>query len=142
MEQRVSIFTIRAEDLEGATRYYVERLGWRPFLAVPGEVTFFQVGPGVALSLFDANGFDADVGRPLRYPFMLAHNVASEEEVRKVVRTMVDAGGTLIKEPQPAVWGGYHAFVNDPMGVCWEVAHNPDWSVAADGTVRIGTVEA
>ena len=61
--------------------------------------------------------------------------------VRAVVRTMVDAGGTLIKEPQPAVWGGYHAFVNDPMGVCWEVAHNPDWSVAADGTVRIGTLE-
>jgi catechol 2,3-dioxygenase-like lactoylglutathione lyase family enzyme len=142
MEQRVSIFTIRAEDLEGATRYYVERLGWRPFLAVPGEVTFFQVGPRVALSLFDANGFDADVGQPQRYAFMLAHNVASEEEVREVVRTMVHAGGTLIKQPQPAAWGGYHAFVNDPMGVCWEVAHNPDWSVAPDGTVRIGAAEA
>ena len=114
MEQRLSIFTVRAEDLEGATRYYVERLGWRPFLAVPGEVTFFQVGPGVALSLFDATGFDADVGMALRYPFMLAHNVASEEEVREVVRTMVEAGGTLIKEPQPAVWEAATVLV----GVC------------------------
>ena len=64
MNQHVTIFTIRAEDLEAATRYYVDGLGWQPFLAVPGEVTFIQVAPGLALSLFDANGFDADVGQP------------------------------------------------------------------------------
>lgn len=39
------------------------------------------------------------------------------------------------------VWGGYHAYVADPTGVCWEVAHNPGWSVAGDGTVRIGGEE-
>jgi uncharacterized protein len=138
MEQRVSIVTIRVEDLEAATRYYVEGLGWRPFLAVAGEVTFMQVAPGVALSLFDANGFDADVGQRLRYPVTVSHNVLNEEEVRDIVRTMVDAGGMVIKEPQSAVWGGYHAIVSDPMGLCWEVAHNPEWSVAEDGTVRIG----
>jgi uncharacterized protein len=138
MEQRITIFTIRVEDLEAATRYYVEGLGWQPFLAVPGEVTFIQVAPGVALSLFDANGFDTDAGQRLRYPCTLAHNVGSEEEVRDIVRTMVDAGGKIIKEPQPAVWGGYHAMVSDPAGLCWEVAHNPEWSVAEDGTVRIG----
>ena len=138
MEQRVSIFTIRTEDLEAATRFYTEGLGFKPFLAVPGEVTFIQVAPGVAMSLFDADGFDADAGRTLRFPFTLAHNVASEHEVREVVATMVDAGGSVVQEPRHAVWGGYHAHVADPQGICWEVAHNPDWSVADDGTVRIG----
>lgn len=138
MEQRATIVTIRVEDLDAATRYYTDGLGWRPFLAVPGEVTFIQVAPGLALSLFDAKGFDADAGRPLPFPFTLAHNVDSEQEVRDVVATMVDAGGSVVKEPQPAVWGGYHAFVADPVGVCWEVAHNPAWLVADDGTVRMG----
>jgi uncharacterized protein len=135
MEQHVSIFSIRVEDLETATRYYLDGLGWRTFLAVPGEVTFMQVAPGLALSLFDANGFDADAGQSLRFPFTLSHNVASEKEVRDVVTTMLEAGGTVLKQPQPAVWGGYHAHVTDPVGLCWEVAHNPAWSVSDDGTV-------
>jgi catechol 2,3-dioxygenase-like lactoylglutathione lyase family enzyme len=139
MEQRVSIMTIRTEDLEAATRFYTEGLGWKPFLAVPGEVTFIQVAPGVAMSLFDAHGFDTDAGQPLRLPFTFSHNVDSEQEVRDVVATMVDAGGTVVKAPQPAVWGGFHAHVADPQGVCWEIAHNPSWSVADDGTVQIGS---
>lgn len=138
MEQRVSIITIRSEDLAAATRFYTEGLGWKSFLTVAGEVTFMQVAPGVAVSLFDAKGFDTDAGRPLPQPFTLAHNVGSEQEVRDVVAAMVEAGGTIVKEPESAVWGGYHAFVADPQGMCWEVAHNPGWSVADDGTVRIG----
>lgn len=138
MEQRVSIVTIRTQDLEAATRFYTEGLGWEPFLAVPGEVTFIQVAPGVAMSLFDANGFDTDAGRRLSLPFTFSRNVDSEREVRDVVATMVEAGGTVVNEPQPAVWGGYHAHVADLQGMCWEIAHNPSWSVADDGTVRIG----
>ncbi|MDE3075610.1 MAG: VOC family protein [Chloroflexota bacterium] len=141
MQQRVTILTVRVEDLEAATGYYVDRLGWKPFLAVPGEVTFLQVARGLALSLFDAKGFDADAGQQLRFPFTLAHNVDSEDEVRGVVATMKGAGGTVIKEPQSAVWGGYHAFVTDPVGCCWEIAHNPAWSIANDGTVRLGGSE-
>lgn len=140
MEQRVSIFTIRTEDLEEATRFYTEGLGWEPFLSVPGEVTFIQVAPGVAMSFFDARGFDTDAGRRLPFWFTFSHNVESEQEVRDVVATMVDAGGTILNEPRPATWGGYHAHVADPQGLCWEIAHNPSWSVAADGTVRIGGV--
>lgn len=138
MEQRVSIITIRVEDLEAATRFYVDGLGWRSFLTVPGEVTFLQVAPGVAVSLFDANGFDTDAGQPLSMPFNLAHNVDSEDEVRRAVADMVAAGGRIVKEPEWASWGGFHAFVADPNDCCWEVAYNPGWSVAADGTITLG----
>jgi catechol 2,3-dioxygenase-like lactoylglutathione lyase family enzyme len=137
MEPRITIFTIRVDDLEAVTRYYVDGLGWEPFLAVPGEVTFFQVAPGVAISLFNAAGFDADAGRPLPFPFTLAHNLDTEDEVHAVFATMVAAGGTVVMEPQVAEWGGVHAFVADPAGFCWEIAHNPGWSVDADGTVHL-----
>ena len=140
MKGRVDIITLRVEDLEAATAYYTDRLGWKAVLAVPGEVTFIQMGHGQLLALFIASGFDADVGPEVEAQCHLAHNVASEAEVREVVATMLDAGATLIKEPQRAAWGGFSGIVLDVAGCCWEIAHNSGWSVADDGTVTIGPV--
>jgi hypothetical protein len=39
------------------------------------------------------------------------------------------------------VFGGRHAYVADPDGHRWEVAWNPGWSVAADGTVSLVAVD-
>ena len=142
MEQRIDILTLRVEDLPAATRFYVDGLGWQALMVVPGEVTFLQSGHGQLLSLFDATGFDADAGRPLPAPYSLAHIVRGEDEVHAVVQQMVAAGGRVILEPERAAWGGYHGFVLDPAGSCWEIAHNPGWSVADDGTVTIGPVES
>lgn len=138
MRQRVDFVTLRVEDLEAATRYYVDGLGWRPLLQVPGEVSFFQIGHGQVLSLFAADAFDADSGGEPAAPITLAHNVDSPDAVRAVVDQMVRAGGRILKAPQPASWGGFHALVQDPSGFGWEIAHNPGWSVAADGTVSLG----
>ena len=49
------------------------------------------------------------------------------------------AGGTVLKAPQDGAFGGiYHAHVQDPNGIIWEIAHNPSWLIANDGTVAIG----
>ncbi len=32
---------------------------------------------------------------------------------------------------------GYSGAFADPDGYVWEVAHNPDWVIAADGSVRL-----
>jgi uncharacterized glyoxalase superfamily protein PhnB len=140
MERRVDLVTVRVTDVEAASRYYVEGLGWEPLLAVPGEVTFFQIAPGQALSLFDAAGFDADLGGRTEATYTLAQIVATEAEVDGMVAAMVAAGGSVLKPPQRAAWGGYHSLVADPSGVCWEIAHNPGWSVGPDGTVTLGPV--
>jgi len=141
MKARVDFITLRVEDLEAATSYYTDGLGWKAILTVPGEVTFLQLGPGQVLALFIASGFDADVGPEVEAQCNLAHNVSSEAEVREAFAAMVGAGATVIKEPQRAVWGGFHAIVLDVAGCCWEIAHNPGWSVAEDGTVTIGPVD-
>ncbi|SEE08339.1 VOC family protein [Ruania alba] len=143
MGQNVHFLTLATRDLDAARRFYVDGLGWTAVLDVPDEILFFQIAPGLLLGLFDAEKFDEDLlrGRTVSEPsgVTLAHNVGSEDAVRETVATMRAAGGEVITEPEPGAFGGiFHAHVVDPNGVIWEIAHNPGWSVDADGTVRLG----
>ncbi|MDQ1358762.1 MAG: uncharacterized protein QOG44_3135, partial [Acidimicrobiaceae bacterium] len=49
-------------------------------------------------------------------------------------------GGTILKPPQRADFGGFHGYFADPAGFRWEVATNSGWHVDADGTVTLGPV--
>lgn len=146
MEQRVHFITVATLDLDAARRFYVEGLGWTPTLDVPDEIVFFQLAPGVVLGLFDADAFlaDIDAGSALAAApsgFTLSHNVDSPEEVDRVLGQALDAGARIVKSGRQAAFGGYHGIFADPNEVLWEVAHNPGWRVADDGTVVLGPVE-
>jgi uncharacterized glyoxalase superfamily protein PhnB len=67
----------------------------------------------------------------------LAHNVGSPAEVDAVIEEVRSAGGAMVREPGETFWGGYSAAFADPDGHPWEVAHNPHWTLAADGSVRL-----
>nr|WP_291939278.1 VOC family protein [Campylobacter sp.] len=45
-------------------------------------------------------------------------------------------GGTIVKEPQDAFWGGYHAYFADPDGYYWEVAWGPGFKFDEDGLLK------
>ena len=45
--------------------------------------------------------------------------------------------GGLTVGATSAFGGIYHAHVQDPNGIIWEIAHNPSWSIDHDGTVTI-----
>jgi len=47
------------------------------------------------------------------------------------------AGATIVRRAARADWGGYTGAFADPDGYVWEVAHNPDWTLSADGSVRL-----
>ena len=47
------------------------------------------------------------------------------------------AGGTIGRPGAETVWGGYSGLFFDPDGHAWEVAHNPHWTLADDGSVRL-----
>ena len=64
--------------------------------------------------------------------FALAHNVASESEVDRVIEQAVSAGAALVKPPQKVFWGGYSGYFKDPDGFLWEVAHNPHFWVGPE----------
>jgi len=142
MRPRVDFITCATHDLDAVRAFYIDGLGWSPLLDVPGEIVFFQVGHGLMLGLFDAAKFSADLGgTESSVPVSgvtLSYNVDGPDEVRSTVDAALAAGATLVTAPRPAGFGGFHAHFSDPNGIIWEVCHNPDWSVADDGTVSLG----
>jgi uncharacterized protein len=67
----------------------------------------------------------------------LAYNVRSPEEVGAVLFDAEGAGGSIVRLPVEADWGGTTGAFADPDGYVWEVAHNPGWTLSEDGSVRI-----
>jgi len=140
MDQRLHFITFATPDLDRARAFYKDGLGWEPLMDVPGEIIFFQVGPGLMLGLFDAEKFDQDLAGGTQTPGVsgvtLSHNVGSPAEVSSTVDALVTAGATLVKPAQAGAFGGiFHGHVKDPNGILWEIAHNPGWRINEDGTV-------
>ena len=129
MEQRISLITLGVEDLARARAFY-EALGWRGAQQPDDEVAFFQAG-GMVFGLWTALGGHGAPG------IELAHNVRSAAEVDAVLAAAERAGGTIARPGTRQDWGGYSGAFADPEGYVWEVAHNPDWMIAADGSVRL-----
>ena len=143
MDQSMHFISVSTADLDAARSFYITGLDWHPLMDVPGEIIFFQVAPGLVLGLFDSEKFNADIATGADYSTVsgltLSHNVESHEAVHTVVDAMQRAGGTVLKAPQTSAFGGiYHAHVQDPNGINWEIAHNPSWRTDHDGTVTIG----
>jgi catechol 2,3-dioxygenase-like lactoylglutathione lyase family enzyme len=142
VDQNVSFVTLGVADVAASRRFYTDGLGWVPAFEV-GDFTCYQVGHGLLLSLFEIDEMTADVGHPTTpgNAFTLSQNVGSRAAVDAAVDAARGAGATVLKEPQLADFGGYHAYLADPDGHRWEIAFNPGWSVAADGTATLRPIE-
>ena len=139
MEQRISLITLGVGDLERSRQFY-ERLGWRRSLAKAEGVVFFQAG-GMALALYprDELAKDANIA-PIGHGFngfSLAYNARSRAEVDSVLQEAEAVGAKILKPAQEAFWGGYSGYFSDPDGFLWEVAWNPAFPIAEDGSIRI-----
>ena len=55
----------------------------------------------------------------------LAQNVATREEVDRVLASASAAGATLLRRASEKEWGGYSGYFADPDGHPWEIAFNP-----------------
>ncbi len=139
MEQRVSIITIGVTELDRSREFY-ERLGWRRSMADAKGIVFFQTG-GMALALFPRTELAKDANiSPEGHGFSgisLAYNVRNRQEVYSVLTEAEAAGAKLQKPAQEAFWGGYSGYFSDPDGYLWEVAWNPFFPIAEDGSIRI-----
>lgn len=129
MEQRLSVVTLGVADLPRARRFY-EALGWSGAKQPDEAVCFFQAG-AMVFGLWTGLGGHGAPG------IELAHNVRSPEEVEALLDEAERAGGTIVRAAGRADWGGTTGAFADPDGYVWEVAHNPGWQMAADGTIRI-----
>jgi uncharacterized protein len=139
MEQRVSIVTLGVKDLDRSREFY-ERLGWRRSMADNEGIVFFQVG-GMALALYPRNELvkDANVAAD-GHGFggiTLAYNTRTREDVDSILMEAQSAGAKLLKPAAEAFWGGYSGYFADPDGFSWEVAWNPFFQIAADGSIKL-----
>ena len=135
MEQRISLITLGVADLRRAMDFYAA-LGWDG-MSPDDDVAFFQAG-GMVFALWgrgklaedsvveDGGGWGG---------VTLAHNVRSPAEVDAVLDQARAAGGTDRATGAETFWGGYSGVFHDPDGHPWEVAHNPRWTIAEDGSV-------
>jgi len=55
-----------------------------------------------------------------------------------VIAAAEAAGGAITRPAGQTEWGGYSGVFADPDGHPWEIAVNPGWEIAADGSIRLG----
>jgi predicted lactoylglutathione lyase len=138
VEQRLSLVTLGVSDLARARAFY-EALGWRTGAAPADDVVFFQSG-GMIVALWGRDQLAEDSGVEDSSGWggvTLAHNVRSAEEVDADIAEAEKAGARNARPGGKTFWGGYSGVFVDPDGHPWEVAHNPHWALAEDGSVQI-----
>jgi uncharacterized protein len=138
MEQRLSLITLGVADLERARAFY-EALGWRSPTDPANGVAFFPSG-GMVVALWSREALAEDSGVVDGGGWggvTLAHNVRSPSEVDAVLEEAERAGATIVRPAGETFWGGYSGVFVDPDGHPWEVAHNPGWTIAEDGSISI-----
>jgi uncharacterized protein len=136
VEQRLSLVTLGVSDLGRSRRFY-EGLGWTSGAGEEDDVVFFRAR-GAVLALWDRAKLaeDSAVADGGGWGgITLAYNTRTPAEVDAVIEEARAAGATIRREPAETFWGGYSGVFIDPDGHPWEVAHNPRWEIADDGSV-------
>ncbi len=136
--QRVTLITLGVADLTRARAFYAA-LGWTAADETPG-VSFYQMH-GALLGLFPLADLAKDQGRPDAKlgtgAMTLAQNFSTGAEVDTAYAHALNAGAKALKSPEKVFWGGYSGYYADPDGHVWELAFNPFWPLAADGSLTL-----
>ena len=139
MRQTISFITLGVADLARSRAFYAA-LGWRESSGSQAEVAFFDAG-GVVFALFGRAALAEDAGMPAAgsgFPgFALAHNVASEEAVDRLLAEAAALGATIVQPAGKVFWGGYRGYFADPDGFLWEVCWNPFFPLDEQGRVSL-----
>jgi predicted lactoylglutathione lyase len=136
VDQRVSLVTLGVADV-GRARAFYESLGWTTRAAPDDDVVFFAAG-GTIVALWSRESLAEDTGVNDAGGWggiTLAYNTRSAEEVDAVLAEAERAGATITRPAAATFWGGYSGVFLDLEGHAWEVAHNPHWTLAEDGSV-------
>ncbi|RKN49579.1 VOC family protein [Micromonospora endolithica] len=137
MEQRISLVTLGVADVSRARAFY-EHLGWHG--QEVEETAFFQAG-GLALVLWGRAKLAEDAGVADNGGgfggLALAQNVPSRAEVDAVLAAASAAGAAVTRPARETFYGGYAGCFSDPDGHVWEIAWNPGFPLAADGTLTV-----
>lgn len=138
MKPRIKVITLGVKDLEKSLAFYQGGLGL-PTQGIIGKefedgaVVFFNMNDDLILALYPKESLAKDgkvsLTEPSPVEFSIGHNVASKEEVDKVMEQAKKAGAVITDPAHDRFWGGYSGYFQDPDGHLWEIAWNPQWEV-------------
>lgn len=137
MDQRVSLITLGARDLDRLAAFY-DALGWRREDSPDGIIAYDLLSQ--TLGLYPLNKLAEDMGLPVEAlghgAMTLACNVRDRADVEPLMDRAKAAGAKILKPAQDVFWGGYVGYFADPEGHVWEVTHNPFAPLGPDGAFR------
>ena len=137
MEQRISLITLGAKDMDRLARFY-DALGWQRTPSPDGVIAYDLISQ--TLGLFPLDKLAEDIGiDPARLghgALTLAHNLREKSQVAPLLARAKAAGATILKPASDVFWGGHHGYFADPEGHIWEIAHNPFSPLADNGAFR------
>jgi catechol 2,3-dioxygenase-like lactoylglutathione lyase family enzyme len=123
---RISTVMLGVRDLASAKKFYAEGLAAEVEQEFPNFVKL-NLGEGsssLALYEWDAAAKDAGVSpegsgfRGVSFHFI----TDTREEVDDVIAKAEAAGGSVVRKPEGAQWGGYFGYFADPDGYLWKIA--------------------
>jgi hypothetical protein len=131
MEQRLSLVTLGVTDIDRPP--VLRGAGWSGesptagyfFQAADGRRAVEPTGGPTASSPTAVGGA---AGPGPHWPRQAVDVVLAEAEA---------AGATIGRAGAATPWGGYSGLFLDPDGHPWEVAHNPYWVLAEDGSIHL-----
>lgn len=139
MKPRVSVLTLAVRDLDRALTFYRDGLGLKTEGIVGteferGAVAFFPLNDHLILALWPhtslAHEARVAVTAHVTGAVAIGHNVASSDEVDRVMAEAKAAGAVVTDPARSRFWGGYGGHFTDPDGHLWEVAWNPAFTLA------------
>ncbi|MFI0895708.1 VOC family protein [Streptomyces sp. NPDC020983] len=125
MPLHMSALMLGVRDLDRAKKFYAEGLG----CAVDKDTRHFvsfRLGEGAPqLALYEWEAAAADAGVPSAGSGFRGASFhvspGTRAEVDELVRAAAEAGGSVVREPAEAQWGGYFGYFSDPDGYLWKV---------------------
>jgi catechol 2,3-dioxygenase-like lactoylglutathione lyase family enzyme len=139
MKPRIKVLTLGVNDLERSLAFYRDGMGL-PTEGIIGQefedgaVVFFHLNDALILALYPTASLSKDAKVTATQARLgavsIGHIVNSREEVDAVMKQAEQAGAVVTDPPHDRCWGGYSGYFHDPDGHLWEVAWNPQWSVA------------
>jgi catechol 2,3-dioxygenase-like lactoylglutathione lyase family enzyme len=136
MEPQIFSITLAVRDLDASLAFYRDGLGL-PTSGIIGEefvgtdteaagrVAMFQLRDNLTLSLYPATELAKDAGVSSGYTtghgFSLGHQVASPDEVDRILEAARMAGAHVVGSVGKRPWGIYSGYFTDPDGHLWEV---------------------
>ena len=131
MKPKISIVTLGVSDLEASVRFYRDGLGLPAPSYNDGDniCSSNSREPG-SPSTHETSSPTKPISRspnpvPARPRSPSPTTLPRFEAVDAAMQEAVDAGATLVKQPEEVFWGGYSGYFSDPDGYLWELAYNP-----------------